>query len=273
MNLKFCLILLLFVIGSEALNARPKSSVLIYTKNGEGYVHDNITASVAALQAICEKHQIETVVRNTPEIFTDEQLQQFAAIVFSNSNNEAFDTDAQRLALMHYVEAGGGFMGIHCACASERRWPWFWSMVGGAFVRHPELQPFDIFVVDHNHPSTEFLGQTWHWEDECYLTNNLNPDIHILLAVDLRTVTDDQLDKFPGKVFGNYYPLAWYHEFDGGRQFYTALGHKIEYYQIPEFVKHLEGGLLWTIGKNKPLDYSKATAVKIELLEKPYGQD
>lgn len=261
------------VLFSTVLSAQSQPRVLIFTRNGEGYVHDNLAASVTALQAICDKHGIATAVTDSPEVFTKEQLDQFNAVIFTNTNNEVFDTDAQRLAFKRYIQAGGGFMGIHSACATERRWPWFWAMVGGAFVRHPALQPFDIAVIDHHHPSTEFLGNVWQWEDECYLMNHLNPDIRILLAVDLRTLKDDQIDKFPGNMFGHYFPLAWYHEFDGGRQFYTALGHKIEYYQIPEFVGHLEGGLLWTLGEKKPLDYLKATANSVELLNKPYGQD
>lgn len=229
-----------------------KTNVLIYTKNeiGEGkYVHDNIAASVEALQKICEKNGIASRVSDDPVLFTPENLKNYDAIIFSNSNNKAFDTQDQRDAFQQYIQNGGGFMGIHSACASERDWPWFWAMVGGKFVRHPKLQEFDIKVIDGDHPSTKHLGPIWKWEDECYLTDHLNPDIHVLLAADLTTVVDDQLDEYPGKVFGDLFPLAWCHEFDGGREFYTALGHKIEYYSDPAFIKHLEGGLLWVLQK------------------------
>ncbi|RPH99917.1 MAG: hypothetical protein EHM72_10655, partial [Calditrichaeota bacterium] len=78
---------------------------------------------------------------------------------------------------------------------------------------------------------------------------------------------DDPHQSFPGRVFGDFYPLAWYHEFDGGRQFYTALGHKIEYYDDVHFIRHLEGGILWAIGDKKPLDYSRVKSdFKIELV-------
>ncbi|HOK95740.1 MAG TPA: ThuA domain-containing protein, partial [Anaerohalosphaeraceae bacterium] len=77
----------------------------------------------------------------------------------------------------------------------------------------------------------------------------LNPGIHILLAVDLRTIKDDQKDSYPGRVFGDYFPLAWCQEFDGGRQWYTALGHKIEHYSDEHFVRHLTGGIRWAMQK------------------------
>ncbi|MBN1561381.1 ThuA domain-containing protein [candidate division KSB1 bacterium] len=231
--------------------AQSPKQVLIYTHNekGEGmYIHDNIETSVKTLAKICEAHGITYDVSEDPGLYTLENLQKYDAIIFANTNNRAFDTQEQRDAFQRYIRTGGGFMGIHSSCGSERDWPWFWAMTGGKFVRHPKFQPFDIKVIEPNHPSTRHLDAVWHWEDECYLIDHLNPDIKILLAVDLTTIEDDQLDEFPGEVFGSYYPLAWYHEFDGGRQFYTALGHEISHYADPDFVGHLEGGLLWTVG-------------------------
>ncbi len=233
-----------------AINAREKC-VLIYTKNGEGYIHDNIAASVDALKKICQENKIQTEVSDNPAVFTDENLKKYQAIIFSNTNNEGFDTDDQRAAFKQFVQSGKGFVGIHSACASERKWPWFWAMVGGQFVRHPKFQPFTIKVIDHQHPATEFLGETWSWEDECYYLNHLNPDIHILLAADLTTIDDPQRSEYPGETFGNYFPLAWYHHFDGGRQFYTALGHQNTHYSDPQFLKHLQGGILWALKINK----------------------
>jgi type 1 glutamine amidotransferase len=235
-----------------SLSAQTKKQVLIYTRNekGEGmYIHDNITASVAALQKICESHGILCDVSEDPALFTPENLKKYNTVIFSNTNNKAFDTPEQRESFQKYIQSGGGFMGIHSSCASERDWPWFWAMTGGTFVRHPEFQKFDIQVIDRKHPSTKHLDAVWQWEDECYLMNNLNPDIKILLAADLTTIKDDQLDEFPGAIFGTLFPLAWYHEFDGGREFYTALGHQIEHYADPNLIKHLEGGLLWTLEK------------------------
>ena len=132
-------------------------------------------------------------------------------------------------------------------------------MVGGKFVRHPKFQPFDIAVVDHNHPSTDFLDRVWKWEDECYFMNHLNPDIHVLLAVDLRTIEDEGKAEYPGDTFGDYFPLAWIHSYDGGRQFFTALGHKIEHYSDPLFLKHLAGGILWPwVSRERPRRQSRS---------------
>ncbi len=225
------------------------ATVLIYTRNGPGYVHDNIAASVEALEEICAGLGIETVVTDSPAVFTPEQLEAFDAVIFSNSNNDAFTSQAQREAFQAFIRSGGGFAGIHSSSGSERNWPWFWAMQGGLFRRHPPLQPFDIHVIDPGHISTAHLPAVWAWEDECYYTHHLNPDIHVLLAADLKTVEDAERDVYPGTTFGDYIPLAWCHTFDGGRQWYTALGHKIEYYADPLFREHLRGGILWILGR------------------------
>ena len=240
-------VLLSLALISAVNGFAQKKNVLIYTRNGKGYVHENIAASVEALKKLCGKNKWTVESSDDASVFTTENLKRFNCIIFSNTNNEGFDTEEQKAAFVAYTRAGGGFVGIHSASGSERKWPWFAAMLGGRFVRHPALQSFTIKVIDRNHPSTAFLNERWEWEDECYYTNNLNPDIHVLLAADLTTINDDKKAEYPGQTFGDLFPLAWYHEFDGGRQFYTSLGHKAEYYQDEKFLKHLEGGIRWAI--------------------------
>jgi len=236
-------LMILISFGSMAQSKK----VLIYTKNGQGYVHDNISASVEALKLICKELKLDFEVSDQPSVFTREKLSKYSLLIFTNTNNETFDTDSQRNEFQNYMQKGGKFIGIHSTCGSERKWEWFWSMLGGKFVRHPVLQPFDIKIIDSNNISTKHLPAIWNWEDECYFMDNLNPDMHVLLAVDLRSIVDDKKTEYPGTVFGKYFPLAWCHEFDGGRQWYTALGHKIEHYQDKNFIQHLKGGILWIL--------------------------
>ncbi len=239
-------ILILFgYIHSFAAFQGDEKRVLIYTKNGEGYVHENIAASVAALEKLCKMEGILTEVSDQPSVFTPENLKRYDAIVFSNSNNEGFDTEEQKLAFQTYIRSGGGFMAVHSANATEREWPWYWAMVGGKFIRHAPHQEFDVLVTDADHPSTSHLPARWTIKDECYYSFQLNPDIHVLLSADMTTVEDEGKDEYPGETFGQQFPLAWCHKFEGGRQFYTALGHDPWFYEDPLFVEHLRGGLLW----------------------------
>lgn len=227
--------------------------ILVYTKNGEGFVHDNIPASIEALKKLGEENGFQVDASEDPAVFTKDNLRQYDVLVFSNTNNETIDTEEQKKAFQEYIRAGGGFVGIHSASGSERQWPWFWKVLGGKFHRHAPLQDFEVKVIDKNHPSTAFLPDVWKIkDDECYYLKQLNPDIHVLLAADMTTVEDDQKDEYPGDVFGDTYPLAWYHEFDGGREWYTSLGHRSEHYSDPVFMKHILGGIAWVIGGANP---------------------
>lgn len=227
--------------------------VLVYTKNGEGYVHDNIPRSIATLEKLGEEHGFAVDTSDDPAVFTEANLKQYDALVFSNTNNETFDTDDQRRALQAYVRDGGGFVGIHSASGSERDWPWFSKLVGGNFERHAPQQDFTVEVVDRAHPSTSFLPERWDIaDDECYYLDELHPGIRVLLAADLATVEDEERDAFPGELFGDRFPLAWYQTFDGGRQWYTALGHRSEHYEDSRFTRHILGGLQWVVGGGTP---------------------
>ncbi len=235
------------IVSVFAGNPGDEKRVLIYTKNGEGYVHENIAASVAALEKICDGEGLATDVSEDPSVFTPENLARYSVIIFSNTNNEGFDTEEQKKAFQEYIRKGGGFMAIHSANATARDWPWYWAMVGGKFIRHAPHQEFDVLLTDANHPSTSHLPERWTIKDECYYSFQLNPDIHVLLSADLSTIEDEGKAEYPGETFGQLFPLCWCHEFEGGRQWYTALGHDPWFYEDPLFVEHLRGGLIWVM--------------------------
>lgn len=228
--------------------------VLVYTRNftpdGKGYVHDNIQSSVEAIRKMGAENGFAVDVSDDPKVFADAKLKQYNALVFSNSNNEAFENDAQRDAFQRYIRGGGGFAGIHSASGSERTWQYFWSVLGGKFVRHPKMQPFTVRVADPRHPATAGLPGAFEWTDECYYLDHLNPGIHPLLVTDPAKLDDPQKAAYPGDRFGDALPLAWYQKFDGGREFYTALGHKKEDYANPLLYKQILGGILWAMGKD-----------------------
>lgn len=262
----FCFIFFFAIAGNAGAQKKSDPAgkikwkniqVLVYTKNGKGYVHDNIAAGVAAIQQLGREHSFKVDVSDKPSDFTEENLKKYALLIFNNTNNEVFDTDEQKVALMRYVQAGGGFIGIHSATGTERQWSWFKRLIGASFLRHANHQPFKEIIIDKTHPSTSFLPDIWQRDDECYFFKEYNPDIHVLVVHDLGPLNDKDKPTYYG---GTSSPSVWCHRFDGGRQWYTSLGHDSATYSTPEFQKHLMGGIVWVIGDNKPLDYNKARA-------------
>ena len=66
----------------------------------------------------------------------------------------------------------------------------------------------------------------------------------------MTTLIDPDKDKYKNPKYGDEIPLCWCHQFDGGREWYTALGHQKEHYADPVFAQHLPGGILWAMGEN-----------------------
>ncbi len=250
LRLVLCLVTL-FVYGA-AQAAQPR--VLIYNKNQTGkglYVHANIKAASEAIKRICEQSNIPADVSDDPSAFTPANLKRYQAIIFNNSNNEILETEEQKAALQRFVRAGGGVVGIHSATGSMRKWPYFWELMGGKFVRHPKMQKFTVKVKDPNDISTKHMPAEFEWTDEFYYVDNIPDGRHVLLVGDLKSLDDPGKAKFPGEQFGTEYPLAWRRSFDGGRQWYTALGHQPEHYADPLLIKHILGGILWVTEQNK----------------------
>jgi type 1 glutamine amidotransferase len=235
-------------------------NILVFTKNGKGYVHENIPASITAIQKSGRESGFKVDTTTNSSIFTDDSLKKYDVVIFSNTNNDIFDTEQQKVAFMRYIQAGGGFMGIHSASGTERKWKWFKLMMGATFMRHPPFQPFTIYVLDKEHPATKNLAANWETKDECYFFKEFNPSIKVLMVSDISTIAEsnDGKNNKPD-VFGNRYPAVWCHEFDGGKIWYTALGHSKEDYSDSTYLSHLLEGLKWVTDKGK-LDYKKAYA-------------
>lgn len=254
-------LMLLIIFTTGGLHAQLKNKqLLVFTKNGKGYVHDNIASSITAIQKLGKDFSFNVDTTTNSALFTDDNLKKYDAIIFSNSNNDVFDTEDQKVALMRYIQAGGSFMGIHSAVGTERNWKWFKLMIGATFLRHPPLQPFPVYVLDHTHPATKNLPAKWETKDECYYFKEFNPAIKVLLVKDITGIKEaaNSTNTKPD-VFGNRYPAAWCHEFDGGKIWYTSLGHAKEDYSDPVYLSHLIEGLKWLTNKSKR-DYKKAYA-------------
>src|SRR6187401_2125022 len=259
--MKSLLIFILLVTFSLTINAQLKNKhILIFTKNGKGYVHENIPASIAALQKLGIEKGFKTDTTTNSALFTENNLKKYDAIIFSNTNNDVFDTEEQKVAFMRYIQAGGGFIGIHSASGTERNCKWFKFMLGATFLRHPPFQKFTVHVLDKRHPAVKTLSSQWETNDECYFFKEINPPIKVLLVSDISPINEgDSSKNIKPDVLGNRYPAAWCQEFDGGRILYTALGHSKEDYSNATYLAHILEALKWITDKPKP-DYKKAKA-------------
>jgi type 1 glutamine amidotransferase len=124
-------------------------------------------------------------------------------------------------------------------------------VLGGKFAAHPKIQPFTVRVADPQFPAVKGQPASFEWTDECYFLDHLNPDIHPVLVTDRTKLNYLDALKIDVSSFPNPMPLAWFHEFDGGREFYIALGHHKEDYANPVLYGIIENGILWSMRHKK----------------------
>lgn len=182
--------------------------------------------------------------------FTEENLKRYNAVIFLSTTGDVLN-DMQQAAFERYIQAGGGYVGIHAAADTEYDWPWYGKLVGGYFASHPgnpNVQEGEAYVTNKNHGSMFGFPERWKIKDEFYDFKNVNPDVNVLVKIDEKTYKE-------GKM-GDNHPMSWYHDYDGGKVFYTNFGHPDETFVNPVYLKHLLGGIQSVIAPK--LDYAKA---------------
>ena len=243
-------ILGVFLLGCQQGEEREKK-VLVFSKT-EGYRHASIETGQQAIMDMGSREGFAVDTTEDALAFTEENLSQYSAVVFLNTTRDVLSYP-QQSAFERYIQSGGGFVGIHAAADTEYTWPWYGKLVGGYFESHPSnpnVLEATCNVIDHNHPATDSISGSFTKIDEFYNYKDINPDINVLITIDEST--------YEGGTNGDFHPMTWYHEYDGGRAFYTAFGHTEETYSEPEFLEILSGGIAYAIGENKALDYSLA---------------
>ncbi|HWB28639.1 MAG TPA: ThuA domain-containing protein [Chitinophagaceae bacterium] len=256
---KIASLLLAVIVVAVYFSCNSKRSgnprVLVFTKT-TGFRHASIPDGIAAIQKLGKENGFDVDTTENADMFNEDTLKKYSAVIFLSTTGHILDS-RQRTALERYIQAGGGFVGVHSATDTEYDWGWYGRLVGAYFVDHPgihdtfpNVQPGVLDVVDQNFIATKHLPAQWKRTDEFYSFKKVQPDLHVLIKIDESSYNG-------GHRMGDH-PMSWYHEFDGGRAFYTELGHTSESYSEPDYLKHLLGGIQYAIGDNNELDYSKA---------------
>ena len=225
--------------------ATPRFSILVFSKTDTaGYRHASIPAGIEALRSLGTRHYFAVDASEEATVFESDSLASYDAIVFLNTSGEVLNA-RQQAAFEEYVRAGGGFVGVHGAAATEYDWSWYRRHVGAHFDDHPEVQSATVRVANGSHSSTSDLPDSWTRTDEWYnYRTDPSDSVNVLLTVDETT--------YDGGTMGDEHPVAWLHTHDGGRSFYTGLGHTAEGYSNPKFQRHLLKGIEWAAGELAP---------------------
>lgn len=237
-----------FVLGFCGCTGKKRQSKVLLFSKAVSFKHQSIPIAQKNLKNYFEEQGFLTDTTSDARYFSEDRLKEYDAIVFLLTTGDVLN-EYQQLVFQRYIQAGGGFLGIHSASDTEHNWPWFGKLVGNYFANHPEIQDVHVQVVQEDE-STRHMPKPWLHKDEWYnfKADTFDKNIQFLLKVDEKT--------YKGGTMGAFHPISWKQEFDGGKSFYTALGHTNECYDDPNFLKHILGGLRF-VTENADLDYSK----------------
>lgn len=241
----------LWITASIASGTSQSKRVLVFSKT-EGFRHSSIDPGKVALTQMAKEKGFGIDLTEDAGQFTTENLKKYNAVIWLNTTGDVLN-DAQQAEFERYIQAGGGYLGIHAATDCEYGWPWYNQLAGAWFLDHPmtpsNVQKGKFNTVDHSHSASKDLPHQFERSDEFYSFKNINPAIKVLVKIDETS--------YIGGKNGADHPMSWYHEFNGGRSFYTAMGHTDESFSEPLVLNHIWGGLEWVM--NGPaLNYSKS---------------
>lgn len=252
----FLVKMFLFTVGIMLYSGGPSAfgqqfEVMVYTSPDRW--HDaTIPVALEEFQSMAARHDFTLTWAQRDgsgslrDPFSREFLERIDVVVFLHARGSDLNED-QKENFRNYIRNGGGFVGIHAASTDQGQGSWFHRLVGRVFTNHPEEQTAVYKVINKNFPATMHLPDRWMFTGELYsfgeeLTENLN----YLVTVDENSYdTARTWGSDLETSMGDFHPIAWYQEFEGGRSFYTALGHIPESYRDPLFLSHIYGGIYW----------------------------
>jgi len=226
------------VVLLSAYRTKKKTRLLVFSKT-TGYRHASIAVGKKALMELGASQGYWVDTTEDASVFTAKNLKQYDVILFLSTTGNVLDS-AQQSAFEAFIRSGKGFAGIHAATDTEYDWPWYVGLVGASFESHPKQQTARLYRMDKTHLSTVAIPDIWERFDEWYNFKNINPSTHTLLKIDESSYT--------GGKNGDNHAVAWYHAYDGGRSFYTALGHTEASFTEPLFLEHCLGGIKYAAG-------------------------
>ncbi|MCC9166986.1 ThuA domain-containing protein [Pontibacter harenae] len=231
--------LLLLVLFSNC-SGNKENRILIFTGNGSD--EQTTAEGVKALATYAKESSIKFDTTSNANYFTEDSLKQYGAIVFLNTSQDVLDTRQQN-EFERYVQAGGGFVGVHAAASSQYQWPWYNQMLGAKPAKEASKERTPIqqklqTIINGN------VTDTWSQTDVIIPFEAHASNIEVM-------ATNEQKQ-----------PVSWMREYDGGRMFYTSAGGTTESYQNKAFMAHLMGGVKYAL-EGHALNYKKVRTEQV----------
>ncbi|MEM8970022.1 MAG: ThuA domain-containing protein, partial [Bacteroidota bacterium] len=148
-------LLVYFTVFSSGKN---EINVLVFSKT-EGFRHESIEPGIEAVKKLGQQHNFQVEATEDASVFNEERLKDFHVIMFLNTTQDILNPE-QQVQMERFIQAGGGFVGVHAAADTEYAWPWYGKLVGAYFDGHPSnpnVRKATLRVLNANHAATDSL--------------------------------------------------------------------------------------------------------------------
>lgn len=239
MTILFSLLAALNAAAAEPVDpAATSERVLVFTRTA-GYRHDSIPTAVATLRKLAGQEGFAADHSEDAGDINTANLARYRIVVFASTTGDILD-DAQQQALQAFVRHGGGFLGVHAAADAEYDWPWYGQLVGAYFRSHPPGLHSTLVQPERGGKAA---GKPWPIRDELYnYRSNPRGEVRVAATIDERA--------YEGGTMPEDHPITWCHAFDGGRSWYTGIGHDSAVYDDTNFLAQLRRGLRYAAGRS-----------------------
>ncbi len=236
------------LLCSSADAAKKLQKVLVFDKWSTTDHTTQQRAGDSLIARLSRQIGFQFVVSSDAAQITDANLAQYQVIVFNNNGYDFLPLDANRNALIKWVNNGGGCVAWHAADANHQLWPWWCdSLIGADLVTH-------VVATARVYSETKNVGKpaydslmkgvtpSFNMNEEWY---NLSPDPSKNSAITILQLLDET--SYSGGTMGGYHSMSWCREYgpNKARMVYSAIGHEVPSYTNANFVQFISNALTW----------------------------
>jgi type 1 glutamine amidotransferase len=158
---------------------------------------------------------------------------------FPPAKSQSWMTEEQGSAIQEFVRAGNGFYALHNSSHISLSSRNYRDVMGGAYIGHPTLRPFKVFIKNHDHPITSGIEDFIVNDEQHFVTYDKDPK-YILAE-------SDNLDRLNYEEHGSKSIAAWAYDYGKGRVVFTAVGHTIHALWVPQHVELQKRAVRWLL--------------------------
>jgi hypothetical protein len=148
-------------------------------------------------------------------------------------------TAEQGAAIKDFVNSGNGFYSMHNSSHISLSNKDYREIMGGAFISHPPLRPFQVRATANKHPITEGITPFMVNDEQHYVTYDKDPKYVILES--------ENLDGLTFRDLGAKAIAGWAYEYGSGRVVFTAPGHTNHAMWAPQYFEIQKRSVKWLL--------------------------